>query len=377
VDLPLSQPIQPLIDRINWQYKDKIRFANWGSRLYVAVPLDDAASRKYIPPTRDTYSGLGIVEFPNLTRYATYYWEKGNATALTSPNPDLTESGYFAATGATIPELPVPVPVLVPFTIATGEAGRQVTTRIAEETSGVNNTILVYDFLTQQWTPRDTGSALTVKEFFKAPYNGVERLFFISEDGFVNLMEEAEAGDQVYDANAATLLRWEEITTRVRTRGYVAMQRRVVDDNLVTMQKVEEVMAVLGTWNPRYSVKLIFDGANESQEVDADGETICTKDGTKYYRPFTAEDYDTTNVNGDHAVPYRQDYSVALGAGGLYLAGGGVQLHLMQETLEVMDVTPQAGRTVQVEITNYRGRVALRAVEVDSERIASRKGSYA
>jgi len=42
VDIPLSEPIQPLIDRINWNYASGAAAAYHNNRLYMAVPLDDA-----------------------------------------------------------------------------------------------------------------------------------------------------------------------------------------------------------------------------------------------------------------------------------------------------------------------------------------------
>ena len=40
VDLPLSEPIQPLIDRIDARNESKIRLAYWDNKLWVACPLD-------------------------------------------------------------------------------------------------------------------------------------------------------------------------------------------------------------------------------------------------------------------------------------------------------------------------------------------------
>ena len=42
VDVPLSDPIQPLIDRINWNYATEATAAYHNNRLYMAVPLDGA-----------------------------------------------------------------------------------------------------------------------------------------------------------------------------------------------------------------------------------------------------------------------------------------------------------------------------------------------
>mgnify|MGYP003148009421 CR=1 FL=1 len=41
---PVSKPIQPLIDRINWEHKDQIVSIVHDNRVYWAVPLDDSAT---------------------------------------------------------------------------------------------------------------------------------------------------------------------------------------------------------------------------------------------------------------------------------------------------------------------------------------------
>ena len=42
VDVPMSEPIQPLIDRINWNYASAAVAAYHNNRLYMAVPLDNS-----------------------------------------------------------------------------------------------------------------------------------------------------------------------------------------------------------------------------------------------------------------------------------------------------------------------------------------------
>jgi hypothetical protein len=42
VDVPMSEPIQPLIDRINWNYASGATAAYHNNRLYMAVPLDNS-----------------------------------------------------------------------------------------------------------------------------------------------------------------------------------------------------------------------------------------------------------------------------------------------------------------------------------------------
>lgn len=40
--LPLSSPIQKIMDRVNWEYGYKIAIAYWDNKLYVSLPLDGA-----------------------------------------------------------------------------------------------------------------------------------------------------------------------------------------------------------------------------------------------------------------------------------------------------------------------------------------------
>jgi hypothetical protein len=42
VDIPVSADIQPIIDRINWEWADDVVSAAWGNRVYFAVPLDSS-----------------------------------------------------------------------------------------------------------------------------------------------------------------------------------------------------------------------------------------------------------------------------------------------------------------------------------------------
>lgn len=44
IDVPMSEPIQTIIDRVDPRHEDKIRIAWYDSKLYVALPLDDGSS---------------------------------------------------------------------------------------------------------------------------------------------------------------------------------------------------------------------------------------------------------------------------------------------------------------------------------------------
>lgn len=213
VDVPMSAPIQKLIDRIDWTEGSDIRCASWNSHLYAYVPI------------------------------------------ASESDPCLLVYSFVSAAK-----------------LGDGQQG---------------------------WMPMDTGSALNVLEWFKQPLDGAERLFFITPDGWVNLMEEAERGDMIAGSNDQGL-GWEEIETRVRHRPQGKQMAR--------LQSPAGAHIALETFNPSYSITAHFEGVNKKTVLC----TSVTKDNTAYTKPWNATAWDATNANDDHATPYREDYHVAV-----------------------------------------------------------------
>lgn len=291
VDLPLSEPIQPLIDRIDPRHEDKIRLAYWDNKLWVACPIDDGASG--------------------------------------------------------------------------------------------NNALLVYDFLNQAWASHDTGSAINPAEFFIATYNGAQRLFYVGTDGFINLVEENWAGDDLQDLTEDDGLKTTDFTTKLVTRGYGSPSPHHSNYRTATVN--------LGTWNPKYTVKSRTDGVNESVTLVSDR----TKSRTNYYRPFDKAPFNENNTDDDFDTAYREDYSVALadvvtdeyllaengdnltGENGDLLqtegvttgifTGSGITLDRMQETSEPFALTPRQGRYMQLETSISQGRAKISQVTLTSQ----------
>jgi len=282
VDMPLSEPVQPLIDRIDPRHEDKIRLAWWDNKLYVALPLDDGSSG--------------------------------------------------------------------------------------------NNALLVYDFINQSWVSHDSGTAVTPAEFFVAQYNSAQRLFYVGTDGFINLVEENDSGDDLADLTQADGLATTDFESYLLTRGY--------HTNDIDHREFKTAAVNISTWNPNFTVKAKTDGANESQTLVSNR----TKSRFNYYRPFDAAPYLEHNDNADHADPYREDYSVELDVdadtimteggdviiaedgselvieglvGGFVLGSAGVNFNRFQETLEPFALTPRMGRYTQLELSNTSGRIKI------------------
>ena len=290
VDLPISEPIQKLIDRIDAVNESKIRLAYWDNKLWIACPI-----------------------------------EGGN--------------------------------------------------------NGDNNCLIIYDFLNQQWVGHDDGTAINPKEFFIAEYNGSQRLYYIGTDGFINLVEERFEADDVADLTEADGLKNEGIESFILTRGY--------GQPSIDHKKYRSAAINISTWNPKYTLKTLPDGINESQVLVTDR----TKSRQEFYRPFGSASYELSNRDDNANAPYRQDYSVGLDVDldeiqdedgncinteaaecvlqaesteGYSLGANGVKFGQMQQTMESFSLTPRNGRYTQLELTNTQGRIELTQAHLTS-----------
>lgn len=183
VDLPVSDDIQPLIDRINWNYAEKIHAAKLGNLAYFAVPLDTAEVVKGEIIGQDVYSNLGALELPRLVMGRTYRWVKGNATSINFGAGAVTDSGEYVALSTTATLL--------------GSADTLITSELYPVFKGVCNAVLVYDTTNKAWAGHDEGEMICPRAFRKVDYAGGARLFMVGEDGFISLYEETFQ-DQVY-----------------------------------------------------------------------------------------------------------------------------------------------------------------------------------
>jgi hypothetical protein len=169
VVLPVSDPIQPLIDRINWKYASGATAQVWDSKYYLAVPLDDA---EVLGP--EIADGRMALWSPNTVIGATYRFIKGGDTDfLVNGTTTYTRSTDFVA-----------VDVVVDLANYSQAASLR---RVAK---AVNNACLVYDFLNGAWSGYDTADQFSWREHFRFTVSSVRRLLSVTHDGWVALLEE-------------------------------------------------------------------------------------------------------------------------------------------------------------------------------------------
>lgn len=168
VDEPMSKPIQPLIDLIDWPNVDQARCVFHNNKIYLAVPL----------AFKEQYGALR---------------EK-----------IIIQDG---------------------FTIQVN--GVSINFRQGDLFNGFNNCVLVYDLLSKQWASIDTGAEFSVKEFFLAQYSRATRLFFIANSGWIHLYDDDDYCsncDEVRDLDNNVYSQENilvPITMKVTTRGYL------------------------------------------------------------------------------------------------------------------------------------------------------------
>lgn len=181
---PLSAELENTFGRINWLHASKARVTHWNDYIFVAVPLDTA---RYLGPeladTTSQYSQTSPYAIGGLTLGETYWYEQGaNDLYLNDPVPSVQLNGSgLRVAGTTTFQL-----YGTATSLATNTASLK---HVIEE--GVNTAILVYDAIAGAWAGHDIADGITmVKDWLKANYFGQERLFYISADGLIRLMDE-------------------------------------------------------------------------------------------------------------------------------------------------------------------------------------------
>lgn len=174
-ELPmLSDPIQPIIQRIRFDYATNAQGAYWDGKLYMAVPLDEGEVLQW-----NVASGLYVLGEAEITVVAgaTYRYSPGAAeTSLENGLDTLTGPVDFVAAGSTVKL----------------NGSGAVTASLVRVFKGVNSAVLVYDFkgLQPAWNGYDTGEGLTPVRWFATEYNRRERLHVITVEGAALLYEE-------------------------------------------------------------------------------------------------------------------------------------------------------------------------------------------
>lgn len=372
-----SNPIQQWIDQIDWTLADAIRVAYWNDALYVAAPVDSSES---VSP--NLIAGFPFTEFLDV---GAFNWTSAGQTFRWRPSPAANGNEVLLCNGEHFDEQAV-VDVVWDGKSTFG-IYRNTETQTDLPALGtlqrvlvdVNTGVIVFDYQTGAWQPLQRGADLAVKEWFVMTVDGIERLCCVTADGYLNLYEESDAGDQVFDPAAPNLLGLAPIVVSAVTRGYTAGSAGFKAGLFARM--------VLATQEPEYSVATRTEGVSEESSLVAGR----TRDRRVYEKPSGVPRWVTDNSNHDFYTPYRQDYSVYLGSSGnplllstrapLLLSTGqplllsslqaqfdldtGVAIDLKQEANHPLRMVRSRGRWHQAVVANTDGIFELRAVTLE------------
>lgn len=385
LDLPVSEEMDPVIRRINWAYAAGATATWFNNRYYLAVPLDDARQTGPSLVINSEYTPQDGSFDVTVRAGSKLKITVGNATKI----EDITSSG--PTTNATYQDgtsgwadgvfeytsVGDTVRITLPSSV-------DITCQVNEVLDGVNNAVLIYDFLNQKWSGYDElPSGTTVKDWVALDYNGKKRLFFASDDGFINLYDDEEYGtfsDMVVHPDGDVF--YEDITTTFKSRGY--------SSGFVGRKRFNLAHINLRTWNPNMEINFWTDGVQEKKQLVA----ALTRDRTKFDRPWNAAAFTTTsttyadlhlyetfgvmlmengtvmalesdttgpvwNSSDNACTEYREDYSLPLATGEAFKVGSnGIDFDKHQEWSEEYRVR-SSGRYGQVEIINTQGRVEV------------------
>ena len=219
------------------------------------------------------------------------------------------------------------------------------------------NRMFVYSTIQQAWQGEWTiPSGLFVHSFAKADYYDRKRLYWISTDGRVFLMNE---GPEDVIAGVAT-----DIVLDCKGRGLYKRERR--------QRLYAGVHTHYDAWASKVTVSVLYPGYAEEQTVMTDE----TQDRARYLRS-SKSDWTESNANNDFADPYRQDYSVKLPATGMELGdvpSDGVLLEEKQHFEHNRPLMREAS-LAQVRVQNKAGSIEITGMGVEIAAVPQSTGS--
>lgn len=312
--IPFSESMQPLIDRIDWDYGHTCRMAYWRNKLWVAIPLDDARTlgRNLTDDVVFVGGGSDVIvddsggEVDSLSGDEILITYGTNSYTLeVVPGVEYEydmNSDYGVIFMSTPSELKTYTGsgTFIAETNAITVVRDPSLSEVIEEIRPVYytaNAVMVYDFENQAWTGYDDG--YTVTEFLIVSEGGVDQLFAVGADGYILEIDAGLYNDQEWDISREDGIAPKAITAEVTTGGMSL-------GDVSTMGRYYRVHVDVSTWNPVLDVSVSTDGVEEAQAV------IVAKefDRTKYTRPYSAPRYRDQSYGDAFYKPYREDYSL-------------------------------------------------------------------
>jgi hypothetical protein len=177
VVLPVSEPIDPLIQRIVWLHAAEARAAYLNSTYYLAVPLDQAeVFGEELVPQGSLLVPTNLL-IPGLVVGKTYRYVKGQESQMSHSAVIHTRSTDFVAASTFLQLNYTP-------------GSLTLTASVREVRKGVNTAVLVFDFMTGRWAGHDETPGMSYQRLTLFTVNDRQRLLMATTEGWMVLYEE-------------------------------------------------------------------------------------------------------------------------------------------------------------------------------------------
>jgi len=223
------------------------------------------------------------------------------------------------------------------------------TSTVQQVYQGVNNAVLVYDYLTQMWAGQDDGTDLAIQEMVTMRIDGTDRLVVFTADGLASVYEDLDAGDQVRSNGTATGIVTTPIVMEILTRGYNFQNQG--------SNKVAQVEITGNSLGSMMSLTVESPGGVVATLMDQ-----YTPDRTAYSQPAWAARWVDGNLNQDASKPYRLDYSLVVPTTGYTVPATGAPVNWLADWQRRFRPGPNLERAVRVRFTSWSGQGELISV---------------
>ena len=340
VDLPLSDPIQPLINRINWNHASGASAAYHNNRLYMAVPLDGATYNNailvydFLAKAWAGYDDGGAVKVKKFVE--TVYQGKRRLFFLSTDgfinlyDDELTVCGF-------VDEVPNP-----------DDAGKLLVEQVSDEvtTRGYTGNSL----LSKRWASAEVQLAtsnptLTIKTAFDGVIENAKEL---TSSTSVSINNSAGYATGDYTSSGITV----DATDVALNNGDVFYFK---NGGVLTLSA-----------NASSGATTLYGTLSGAALTNDETGYMLTFKRTKYDKPFYATDFNASMSGDDFFTQHRQDYSVdpdteiALPTGG---SETGFDPDLHQHSQNRYKYRGE-GKYVQLKVENTTGRAELLGVTV-------------
>ena len=372
---PVSDPVEPLIKRINWQVaKNTAVTGYWNNKFYLSVPIDGAKSNNaiiiYDLSTR-TWQGIDQVDHLNVSHFFIAETEGYNRLHYYSFNP--THYEVNSPTQSTYKRIGFGHAGVVEYGIYDYAP---VTDRYETEIELLDDPTIPRSFTVDNNTITSSSGAVTNSFLWSVPSQKLDATAISNfQEGFRDRGSESEPlwVDNTYVSGNYTKTDTENgvkvtlIDSPISfiPEDYFPTQMRSVNSIFADLQQTKIPYSIttrgyhwaggrhvrattftvnLHTFDANYSVSAIADGVNESTSL------LLNKQPDRH-KFFTAgrPTFNATNVNNDYAAKNREDYSLVLHTNGTDLQGG-LDISKFQSQTHRLRVPFSRGAYVQFKV---------------------------